>query len=527
MDPDLLQGCNTSQSPRETDASFDAGSTVDMQQHESVDTYLTEDASHSKPPPANETDSVAWASDSGHQDLYQSSSFVIHRLVFVPYVRIFLRRLYPVFPVVDREALLALLEPEEHEERPIPVGMYGFLAALSAAVIVQLNVADLGALETESSMFGGEAADSRWDVNSQLPFSAQFFVAQCMQARQQQDFVEEPDEWTILTSFFLFAYYGNMDQSRSAWYYLREAIGFVQALRLDEEDSYFGVDTETEQRRRRLFWLLLVTERAYAIQHRRRAVLRPTIDLPRVFDSQDPKLAYGFVTLAKLFAAVDEAFIAAWTDHPALVGAGMSKQSSQSIAKLLRQDDVAGVLSVSEIDETQRLDILITQQWLRILACQLQKEIPPQSTSSRDGHVPCLQDGLRGNTHRILDTSRSLLAIISSATPTTLESHGIGMEQKISDVANCLCDLLAELDTNEFYNPLFSAPECLHNFMVFLAGFRHHESQYLPPLAQKASSVLAVRLQPTAFPAAAEEGGGMSESVEWRRSEYMNEDVIL
>jgi hypothetical protein len=280
--------------------------------------------------------------------------------------------------------------------------------------------------------------------------------------------------------------------------------------------------------------------------------LRPTIDLPRVFDSQDPKLAYGFVTLAKLFAAVDEAFIAAWTDQPVLVGAGMSKQSSQSIAKLLRHDDIAGVLSVSEIDETQRLDILITQQWLRILACQLQMEIPPQSASSQDGHIPGLQDGLRGNTHRILDTSRSLLTIISSATPATLESHGIGMvcivppmnqpkllqrhwsltlshgqEQKISDVANCLCDLLAELDINDFYNPLFSAPECLHNFMVFLAGFRHHESQYLPPLAQKASTVLAVRLQPTAFPAAAEEGEDMSESVEWRRNEYMNEDVIL
>jgi hypothetical protein len=138
--------------------------------------------------------------------------------------------------------------------------MYGFLAALSAAVIVQLNVADLSNLEIEPSMFGGEA-DSRLDANSQLPFSAQFFVAQCMQARQQRDFVEEPDEWTILTSFFLFAYHGNMDQSRSAWYYLREAIGFVQALRLDEEDSYFGVDAETEQRRRRLFWLLLITER--------------------------------------------------------------------------------------------------------------------------------------------------------------------------------------------------------------------------------------------------------------------------
>lgn len=155
--------------------------------------------------------------------------------------------------------------------------------------------------------------------------------------------------------------------------------------------------------------------------------MRPSIDLPRVFDSQDPRLAYGFVTLAKLFAAVDEEFITAWTNYPVHQGAGISQQSSQSIAKLLRHEDIAGVLSVAEMDETQRLDILVTQHWLRILACQLRKEISPHCTASQDGCGPCLHDGLNGNTDCVLNTSRSLLGIISSATPATLESHGIGM----------------------------------------------------------------------------------------------------
>jgi hypothetical protein len=85
-----------------------------------------------------------------------------------------------------------------------------------------------------------------------------------MQARQQRGFIEEPDEWTVLTSFFLFAYHGNLNQSQLAWYYLREAIGFIEALGLDEKNTYTGLDMETAQRRCRIFWLLFITERSVA-----------------------------------------------------------------------------------------------------------------------------------------------------------------------------------------------------------------------------------------------------------------------
>ncbi|KAL6352157.1 hypothetical protein LRP88_14600 [Fusarium phalaenopsidis] len=73
-----------------------------------------------------------------------------------------------------------------------------------------------------------------------------------MQARQQHAFIEEADEWTILTSFFLFVAHDNLIQPKSASYYLREAIGFVEALRLGEPESYMGLDADTEQRQHML-----------------------------------------------------------------------------------------------------------------------------------------------------------------------------------------------------------------------------------------------------------------------------------
>jgi hypothetical protein len=169
-----------------------------------------------------------------------------------------------VFPVIDKECLLTLLQSDEHRDQPLPAGLYSFLAALSAAVIMQLNIADLGNLEVQSSAFDDIDYSPLPSLNFRPAFSAQFFVSQCMQARQQRGFIEEPDEWTVLTSFFLFAYHGNLNQSQLAWYYLREAIGFIEALGLDEKNTYTGLDMETAQRRCRIFWLLFITERSVA-----------------------------------------------------------------------------------------------------------------------------------------------------------------------------------------------------------------------------------------------------------------------
>lgn len=56
------------------------------------------------------------------------------------------------------------------------------------------------------------------------------------------------------------------------------------------------------------------------------------------------------------------------------------------------------------------------------------------------------------------------------------------------------------VDMNEMSADFFSANDYLHHFMIFLAGFRSHESQYLEPLAQKASIALRSRVNPWSVP---------------------------
>lgn len=180
---------------------------------------------------------------------------------FIPFVDIFFERLYAVFPVIDKSCVMELLQSDDPPQ-PLPASFYPFLAALAAAVIVQLNATDTEILQPSAS---ADTPPSPIGPTPRNP-SADFFVSHCLQTRWSQGFIENPNEWTVLTSFFLFAYYGNLDRSRSAWYYLREAIGFAQALGLDDTESYVGMDLSTLQRRQRLFWLLFVTERlVYAL----------------------------------------------------------------------------------------------------------------------------------------------------------------------------------------------------------------------------------------------------------------------
>jgi hypothetical protein len=185
---------------------------------------------------------------------------IFTRKHLLPYVHLFFERLYAVYPVIDKETLLGILEAPQLESQPLPPSLYILLTALAAAAVVQLNI---GEDDVCSPSGASPKLSSRSCPLPGTPLAPELLVEQCLEMRKSAGFIEDAGEWTILTSFFLFAYYGNLDQPRSAWYYLREAIGFAQSLGLDDPHVYLMLDPKTSQRRRLLFWLLFVTERYY------------------------------------------------------------------------------------------------------------------------------------------------------------------------------------------------------------------------------------------------------------------------
>lgn len=164
-------------------------------------------------------------------------------IVFTPYLQLFFDRMHPIMPILNRADYL---EGPLLQGQSLDAPTYEMLTALTATTIVQLGLLNYPHAPAE-------------EVPSLLP--GEFFINQCLDSRKQSGYLDHPSMQTVITSLFLFCFYGNLDQHAQAWYYLREAIFFAQLIRLDDEESFIGLSVSDIESRRRLFWLLYITER--------------------------------------------------------------------------------------------------------------------------------------------------------------------------------------------------------------------------------------------------------------------------
>ncbi len=79
--------------------------------------------------------------------------------------------------------------------------------------------------------------------------------------RKGYDYVENPTVNTAITSFFLFGCCFGLNKHNTAWFHLREATALAQILGMQDENTYIFDNVVETSRKRRLYWLLFVTER--------------------------------------------------------------------------------------------------------------------------------------------------------------------------------------------------------------------------------------------------------------------------
>ena len=86
-------------------------------------------------------------------------------------------------------------------------------------------------------------------------------MEEAIRVRKNYDYVENPTVNTVITSFFLFGCAFGLNKHNSGWFHLREATALAQILGMQDENTYMFDDVVEMSRKRRLFWLLFVTER--------------------------------------------------------------------------------------------------------------------------------------------------------------------------------------------------------------------------------------------------------------------------
>jgi hypothetical protein len=371
---------------------------------------------------------------------------------------------YPIMPILDREQIYASLDNlHEHAEQ------YGLITALCAMIILQPEIL-------------GPPGPSETSVEvGQLP-SSELFITETHQSRRFCNHIENPTLATVQTSFFLFAALFSIGRDNSAWFYIREAMTMLQLQRFHEEDTYSSMaDPQYATYCRRTFWLLFITERAYALQRHRPLTLQRTIDLPTVSPGPEATILSGFLDLVSLFQNFDDTFLSLWN-----LSSANPTTSPQSLIRL--QDILKFALpDISDRTEIQQADLLVSRQWLKTMVWQLcvTKGLLSSSTTneSMSFQYP-------------VTIARDMVLVSRLLPPKAFEANGVGILEKVFDIGCSLADVLLLHPSSMQVSSLEIGPrDYLMELMRLLGTVLGGSSRYLRLLAAKADEGLQMRIR--------------------------------
>ena len=164
-------------------------------------------------------------------------------------------------------------------------------------------------------------------------------------------------------------------------------------------------------RKRRLYWLLFATERAYALQRHRPISLHATIELPSPHeDPTEPNAITGFLHLINLFRPFDDTFIGLWNKA--------RNDCSTPWRAHLQKQLTAALPARLNVTKSQEADLRTTQQWLRTMVWQLSITNGYLSSSSSDSSMTFQYP---------VEIARDLVDDLKELPLTSMEVHGIGL----------------------------------------------------------------------------------------------------
>ncbi|KAF7562847.1 hypothetical protein G7046_g1265 [Stylonectria norvegica] len=331
------------------------------------------------------------------------------------YLAIFQDRVHGIWPVLSCGALLDRLKQDAADYES-----YAFASAVCAAVIAQLRLPEHKA--SPEILPNQDMATSGW------------FTKEAQRYRTLYDYRESDSLASLLTSFFLHIYFANGEKLRTSNLYLRECLALVHSLGVHRPEMYAQLRPDDKEIRLRIFWLVFISERTFCVQHCLPTVLTAISEWP----SPDRdiagcgKLTMSFHCLTKLFTFLDGDLLAL---SPAQVFEFQSDKSSvrdrvSVIHSRLRYSDPKDL----DLDETQRVDIFVTRNWIRTIVWEYAIRNFPMSRQPDDHGLSMLLPA---------SIASETLGLFVSVSNSSITAHGYGMELKVFRIADSLLDVMA------------------------------------------------------------------------------------
>ena len=384
--------------------------------------------------------------------LYKRDPSLLNKQTIDSCMNFFFEHMYSITPIFHRQTLQNMIASHSNTSPEV----YSLIAVMCSFIMVQPGMVLPGTP-------GAHSDSNRYN-------NAEALLEEALKVRKTYDYVENPSLIAVQTSFFLFACYFSLEKQNTAWYHLIQATTLAQMTKMHEEPSYLGGDKSENIYKRRTFWLILLTERAYAMERHRPLTLHATIELPS--PEEDPAeraIISGFLHLINLYRHIDDDFIGLWNKTK-------SECSTTWLAEL--QQKLTDALPPKLMStESQAADILTTQHWLRTMVWQLSIMNGYLSSSSPDSSMTFQYP---------IEIAKDLIRDINALSQGSMEVHGVGLIEKLFDIACTLTDVIAcvPLDTAIFGT---IPADYLNQFLYLISRLRGGASRFVPLLLAKIS----------------------------------------
>ncbi|KAJ0362279.1 hypothetical protein COL154_006381 [Colletotrichum chrysophilum] len=359
--------------------------------------------------------SLAWVSDGsqafGHvpHEAVQRMAELLPARVMDYCVDRFFARLHPTIPILTPEYVAHLKVVAGPSGEP---GMeaHCLLTAVCALVLLQV--------EEPESLFVRGLIPEKNALHGRMLFEEALAAHRNFARRSNPSFEQ------CLLTFFLYACHSALFHHSQAFLFLREATTLFLLLRMNTESAPRALAD-------RLFWVLLVSERSHGIRYRRPVTLQITAESPAM-DEGDPHLLSGFWSLAGLFAPLDTSFIALLNQEK------VATPPSNAALTLIETAVNSALRASSELKDTQKANLRVTQLWLRIILWQLRL---------RFGYLQVAEEAAQSSMtyHYPLEVAKDLVLSTRDLPVDSIKVHGVGLTEKLFDIASAAVDVLARV----------------------------------------------------------------------------------
>lgn len=347
----------------------------------------------------------------------------------LPYLQVYQTWFYGYWPVLSVADLMLTMRYNTTNYQLQTIELtednamtYALACAVCAAIATQLSFVSL---------------PSNIDIQGGLP--PQVYADEARRVRNLFDYSADPDVVTLLSSFFLYAHYVNhKGRATQAIVYLREAISICQILGFHDPATYANMSVAEIHRWKKIYYMLLVTERFMCFEDGMPVILESSIELPLLESEEYPGLLAGFTELVKVFSIPDKNFFGEINDMGGDMKMGILRNSFQGqgvdekkkCIQRVQDQLIKPVGSHIKISDSQTLNIRLSQSWIQAIAWHITSD-NGLTRHLNDDH-DCFSVDFP------LKIARDFLGETSGLPSFAFESNGPGICVKLLEIANSL-----------------------------------------------------------------------------------------